>query len=41
MNHGSYGVFNKYMPLVLGHWKVTTDKSLALRAWSLSVVNFL
>ena len=26
MNHGSYGIFNKYTPLILGHRKFTTDK---------------
>ena len=41
MNHVYYGVFNKYTPLVLGHWKFASDKPLALRAQGLSVPNFL
>ena len=40
MNHGYYGVFNKYTTLVLGHWKFATDKHLILRAQGLSVANF-
>ena len=29
MNHGYYGVFNKYTPLTLSHWKLAIDKPLA------------
>ena len=41
MKHSYYGVFNKYMTLVLGNWKFATDKPLALRVRGLSVANFL
>ena len=32
MNHGYYGVFDKYISLVLSHQKFATDKPLILRA---------
>ena len=41
MNHGYYSVFDKYMTLVLYHWKFATNKPLALQGHSLPVANFL
>ena len=32
MNHGHYGMYNKYTTLVVGHRKLAINKPLALRA---------
>ena len=39
MNHGYYGVFDKYISLVLDHRGFATDGPFAYWAWGLSVAN--
>ena len=41
MSNGHYGIYNKYMTLVLGHRKLAIDKPLALWAQGLSMASFL
>ena len=40
MNYAYYGILGKYATLVLDHWKLATDKPLALWGQSLSVASF-
>ena len=41
MNHGHYGVYNKYTILILNHQKFASNELFTLQAWGLSVANFL